>query len=149
MYCKVVWQVSFYCFTMTLPRFFSLSELQHKSGCAKSWHVAKTDYSLACQFISHDWVVGHCLQWSVSNCKQWMKKLPPLQVRRLKFLLLTQSISGCCGSHLIRVARTEAREGMCFCSKSSKIWACCFHIKNQCNQGHLGQVVVTKSAKLY
>ena len=44
-----------------------------------SWFdaVTKADCWLACQFISHDWVIGHCLLWWISNCGQWKKKLPP------------------------------------------------------------------------
>ena len=43
-----------------------------------SWFdaVTKADRWLACQFISHDWVISHCLLWWISTCGQWKKKLP-------------------------------------------------------------------------
>ena len=45
-------------------------------------------------------------------CGQGKKKLPPLRIKRLKFLLPIRSISGCSRTHLISVARLETKEGM-------------------------------------
>ena len=54
-------------------------------------------------------------------------------------------ISGCCGTHLIPVVRTETKEGMCITeNRSAKIWARmarCFRIKNGSGRRHLCQVI--------
>ena len=51
-----------------------------------SWFdaVTKADRWLACQFISHNRVIGHCLLWWISTCGQWKKKLPPSDHRYKK-----------------------------------------------------------------
>ena len=78
------------------------------------------------------------------------KKTPPLRTKRLKSSLSAWCISGCCGTHLITVARIESKERMCFCGKSRKIWAQtvrCFHIKNRSDRRHHRQVVLRRTGE--
>ena len=56
------------------------------------------------------------------------------------FCCPVSSNSGCCGSHLITVAKLELKEEMCFCSRVPKSWAWADNFANK---------LFIKSSKLY
>ena len=107
----IAWQSSFDRFTKTSPRLFFIKvtgqtwlceALEMRLKLTADRHVSLSDVARSS---------GFCLLSCVWTRWHWKKKLPPVRIKRWKFLLPSRRASA--AAALIRVAQIETKEGIC------------------------------------